>query len=73
MQVNVTDDEYNALVFQHLTNLWSQFGNLTEIWFDHGYSGAQKDALQQLLRKFQPNAAGFNGAVCHNMIICIIL
>lgn len=31
-QVNVTDDQYNALVFQHVTELWTLFGNLTEIW-----------------------------------------
>jgi hypothetical protein len=25
-QVNVTDEEYNALVFAHVTELWSRFG-----------------------------------------------
>ncbi|EGD82141.1 hypothetical protein PTSG_02815 [Salpingoeca rosetta] len=59
--VNVTDKEYNTLVFEHVRELWSRYGNLTEIWFDHGYAGDQKAALQQLLQQYQPHAAGFNG------------
>jgi hypothetical protein len=77
----VTDDQYNALVFQHVEELWTRFGNLTEIWwvdcmpqqndqsptvlsptrFDHGYDTSQKQALEQLLAKYQPHASGFNG------------
>ena len=65
-QANVTDSVYNALVLAHVTELWSQFGNLTEIWFDHGYGGALKQQLQQLLRRYQPDAAGFGGYVSEN-------
>eukprot|EP00049_Salpingoeca_infusionum_P017725 m.354135 g.354135 ORF g.354135 m.354135 type:complete len:581 (-) comp16928_c0_seq1:238-1980(-) len=60
-QANVTDDQYNALVMQHVTELWTKFGNLTEIWFDHGYSTSQKPQLIKLLQQYQPHANGFGG------------
>jgi hypothetical protein len=31
-QLKVTQDEYNALVFAHLTELWGNFGPLAEVW-----------------------------------------
>eukprot|EP00050_Salpingoeca_kvevrii_P006858 m.292192 g.292192 ORF g.292192 m.292192 type:complete len:631 (-) comp12583_c0_seq1:139-2031(-) len=60
-QANVTTDQYNALVFEHVKELWTRFGSLFEIWFDHGYAASQKKALEQLLMQHQPLANGFNG------------
>lgn len=37
-QASVTPDQYNQLVKEHVTELWTEFGELFEIWFDHGYS-----------------------------------
>eukprot|EP00056_Hartaetosiga_gracilis_P003668 m.65889 g.65889 ORF g.65889 m.65889 type:complete len:586 (-) comp11539_c6_seq2:510-2267(-) len=58
---NVTNDQYNALVFEHVKELWERFGSLTEIWFDHGYATSQKAALIKLLQQYQPHANGFGG------------
>jgi len=40
-QLNITDDQFNDLVFGQLKELWSNYGNLTEIWLDHGYAPSQ--------------------------------
>ena len=32
----VTQEEYNQIVTQQLTELWSNYGELFEIWFDGG-------------------------------------
>ena len=61
-QVNVTDDEYKAIVLAQLEELWSRYPNMfTEIWFDGGYGGFIKDEVTALLEKYQPQAAAFNG------------
>ena len=31
-QANVTDDQFNTLVFEHVKELWTSFGALMEIW-----------------------------------------
>ncbi len=60
-QFNVTDDQYVAIQVAQLTELWTQFGNLTEIWFDGGYGDALEPYIVPLLAKYQPNAVGFGG------------
>ena len=60
-QQNVTQEEFESIATQHLTELWSQYGNFTEIWFDGGYTQDMKDDLTKLLVRLQPNAAGFGG------------
>ncbi|KAM3510810.1 hypothetical protein MY11210_005531 [Beauveria gryllotalpidicola] len=60
-QLGITTDVYNDIVIEQLEELWGEYGNLTEIWFDGGYSGDQKDRIQSLLQKTQPNAVIFNG------------
>ena len=61
-QVSITQDEYNDIVVQQLTELWSNYGDLAEIWFDGGFSvpGLQ-DRLLGLLNETQPHASVFNG------------
>ena len=60
-QINVTQREFQAIALHQLTELWTQFGNLTEIWFDGGYNTQMQSTLTQLLELHQPNAVGFNG------------
>lgn len=38
LQVRVTQAEFEAIALAQVTELWSRFGNLTEIWFDGGYT-----------------------------------
>jgi hypothetical protein len=33
-QVAVTQEEYASIVVQQLTELWSHYGDLAEIWFE---------------------------------------
>ena len=60
-QRNVSQIEFEHIALGHLEELWSQFGNLTEIWFDGGYTTEVKHNITRLLRKYQPNAAVWNG------------
>lgn len=60
-QGNVTQAQYESIVLQQVTELWTQYGNLTEIWFDHGYGTDLQQAIMALLQRFQPTAVGFGG------------
>ena len=60
-QQNITQAQFESIATEHLRELWSQFGQLTEIWFDGGYTADMKDSLRTLLSDLQPNAAGWNG------------
>lgn len=60
-QLNITDDQFNDLVFAQLTELWGNYGELTEIWLDHGYAPSQQQRLIDLLKKLQPHTTAFNG------------
>ena len=62
-QVNVTQQTYEQVVYDHVSELWSQYGQLGEIWFDGGILSAWRDTLAQLLTKYQSHAAIFNGCV----------
>jgi hypothetical protein len=52
-QHNFTDEQYSAIVKEQVTELWTEYGNLTEIWVDSGLGG-----MSDLMVKLQPNAAG---------------
>jgi len=60
-QVRVTQDQYYQIVLAQLNELWTQFGDLAEIWFDGGYQGSISQQLSALLVDKQPNAVIFNG------------
>ena len=52
-QHNFTDAEYSAIAKKQVTELWSNYGNLTEIWVDSGLGG-----LGELMVELQPQAVG---------------
>ena len=50
-QHNLSDAEYSHVAEQHLSELWQQYGNLTEIWVDSGLPAwAEKLMHRYLLR-----------------------
>ncbi|KAK3186061.1 hypothetical protein K4F52_005285 [Lecanicillium sp. MT-2017a] len=55
-QVGISDETYDKIVFDQLTELWTEYGALTEIWFDGGYTGSQRGKIQSLLEQYQPQA-----------------
>lgn len=60
-QIPVTPAQYDDLVRSHLTELWSQYGELQEAWFDGGFTESQKGWIPGLLASLQPHAVAFNG------------
>lgn len=60
-QVAVTKDQFEALALAQVAELWTKFGDLTEIWLDGG-CGYMCDNMAKLLRKTNKNGvAAFNG------------
>jgi len=60
-QAKVTQDQYYQIVLAQLKELWSEFGELAEIWFDGGYQGDIARNLTSLLKEIQSDAVIFNG------------
>ncbi|MGV8090563.1 MAG: alpha-L-fucosidase [Mangrovibacterium sp.] len=54
---------YNRIVVTQLTELWTQYGDLFEIWFDGGVLPPEKGGIDilSLVEKYQPNAIAFQG------------
>lgn len=52
-QHNYTAEQYTDVVKTQVTELWSNYGNLTEIWVDSGLGG-----LGELMVELQPQAVG---------------
>jgi len=60
-QVRLTQEQFEAISLAQVAELWSNYGPLTEIWFDGGYQSSLKGRLVEMLRRMQPNATGFGG------------
>lgn len=63
----VTQSEFEAIAFAHLHELWSEYGNLTEIWFDGGLMAKDMHAeVRALLPQLQPDVAVYGGGTISN-------
>lgn len=67
----VTQKEYNAIVVKQLTELWSNYGELFEIWFDGGVLSKKQGGadILSLVQKLQPNAIAFQGPYGHPNLV----
>lgn len=67
----VTQEEYNKIVVQQLTELWSNYGDLFEIWFDGGVLSKKRGGADvlSLVEKLQPNAVAFQGPYGHPNLV----
>ena len=54
---------YNEMVLQQLTELWTRYGKIFEIWFDGGCLPVEKGGpdIAGLLHRLQPDAVVFQG------------
>src|SRR6185437_14020617 len=73
---HMSDDarkKYNKVVLEQLTELWTQYGKLFEIWFDGGIrptsKGGVSDEIATMIKKFQPNAILFQGPASSKNLI----
>lgn len=67
----VTQQEYNKIVVTQLTELWSNYGELFEIWFDGGVLSPKEGGADvlSLVQQLQPNAVAFQGPYGHQNLI----
>mgnify|MGYP003551796185 FL=1 len=66
-----SQEQYNKIVTRQLTELWTNYGNLFEIWFDGGVLPIKDGGpdIAPLLKKLQPNAVVFQGPADANNLI----
>ena len=60
-QVNVSQAEFERIALAQVTELWTNYRQLGEIWFDGGYGGDVGPAIKKLIQK-QKLAVGFGGS-----------
>jgi alpha-L-fucosidase len=65
-QVQVTQDQFENISIAAVTELWTNYGDLAEIWFDGGISDRIKDRIVPLMQKLQPNAIAMGAGIKNN-------
>ena len=64
---SVTQAEFETIAYAHLQELWTGYGNLTELWFDGGLMPQDMHPnVSSLLQRLQPDAAVYEGAMLTN-------
>jgi alpha-L-fucosidase len=66
----VTQAQFEAIALAQVAELWTEFGSLTEIWFDGGYTSDMKAKITALLDANQPNVSAFGGLGVTPNAIC---
>jgi alpha-L-fucosidase len=64
---------FNKMMLQQLTELWTRYGKLFEIWFDGGVlpsaKGGIADDVTKMIKRYQPEALLFQGpGACNNLV-----
>lgn len=56
--------KYNEMVIKQITELWTNYGELYEIWFDGGIKSTEDGGadIKSLYEKYQPDAIKFQGS-----------
>ena len=68
-QVNVSQELYGKIVLAQMRELWTKYGELSEIWFDGGCSvPGISDEINSMLKELQPHAVYFGGCAGQNNI-----
>ena len=60
-QLALTQPQYEEIIIAHLTELYTSFGPLAEVWFDGGYQQDLKANLTALFAQLQPDVVAFQG------------
>lgn len=58
---NLTQADYERIAVAQLMELWTRYGNLTELWFDGTYPTDLHETIKELIMDKQPGAAVWNG------------
>ena len=60
-QAVITQTDYENILLANLRQLWTDYGELAEVWFDGGIPAGFSSKLWALHQELQPNAVAFQG------------
>eukprot|EP00040_Diaphanoeca_grandis_P035276 m.221268 g.221268 ORF g.221268 m.221268 type:complete len:730 (-) comp33344_c0_seq1:30-2219(-) len=60
-QPSITQAQYTQILLANLRQIWTDYGDLAEVWFDGGYPAGTQGLITDLLKELQPNAVAFQG------------
>jgi len=58
---DITQDQYTKILLANLRQLWTDYGDLSEVWFDGGFPPNSAEPIAALLKETQPNVVAFQG------------